>query len=426
VRILLINPPIYDFSAYDYWIKPLGLLYISSILKENNIEVGLIDAMNRFDEYFKNVKSDEYGRGKFPFKKMNKPDVLKKIPLYFKRYGLPSEIIKERIIEFKPDFVFVTTTMTYWYLGAKEILELVKSIDKKIPVFLGGIYPTLLFEHAISLGFDDVFRNNELKRVGDIIGIKIPNNFKDFPPPDYSFYRILKYVAITTSLGCPFRCSYCASYKITPDFQFKEPEIVYDEIRYFYEKGIRDFVIYDDALLFPQDRFISLFKKVGDNLKDIRIHTPNGLHARFIDTEIAEIMKKANFIQPRISLETINREKQLRTGGKIFTDEFEEAVNRLIKTGYKSSDIIAYIIFGLPDDTIDECQKTMDYLHSLKVTIYLSEFSPIPASDYYDVEDPLLSNNTIYLHYKNRGKELQFLKDYKNKLNRILKFQGYQ
>jgi hypothetical protein len=32
-KILLVNPPVYDFAAYDLWAKPLGLLYLSSLLK---------------------------------------------------------------------------------------------------------------------------------------------------------------------------------------------------------------------------------------------------------------------------------------------------------------------------------------------------------------------------------------------------------
>ena len=38
-KILLVNPPIYDFVAYDLWAKPLGLLYLSSILKQQNVDV---------------------------------------------------------------------------------------------------------------------------------------------------------------------------------------------------------------------------------------------------------------------------------------------------------------------------------------------------------------------------------------------------
>jgi len=27
--ILLINPPIYDFAAFDFWLKPLGMLTVA-------------------------------------------------------------------------------------------------------------------------------------------------------------------------------------------------------------------------------------------------------------------------------------------------------------------------------------------------------------------------------------------------------------
>jgi hypothetical protein len=29
LKILLVNPPIYDFSAYDFWLKPYGLLRVA-------------------------------------------------------------------------------------------------------------------------------------------------------------------------------------------------------------------------------------------------------------------------------------------------------------------------------------------------------------------------------------------------------------
>lgn len=38
-RVLCINPWIYDFTAYDYWSEPLGLLYIASFFRERGVEV---------------------------------------------------------------------------------------------------------------------------------------------------------------------------------------------------------------------------------------------------------------------------------------------------------------------------------------------------------------------------------------------------
>ena len=53
-KILLVNPPVYDFAAYDLWAKPLGLLYLSSILKQQNICVQFFDYMDRIIQIYKN------------------------------------------------------------------------------------------------------------------------------------------------------------------------------------------------------------------------------------------------------------------------------------------------------------------------------------------------------------------------------------
>ena len=32
-KILLVNPPIYDFAAYDFWLKPYGMLSVAGFLR---------------------------------------------------------------------------------------------------------------------------------------------------------------------------------------------------------------------------------------------------------------------------------------------------------------------------------------------------------------------------------------------------------
>ena len=45
--VLLINPPIYDFAAYDFFNKPLGLLYLASFLRQAGYEIRYIDCLDR-------------------------------------------------------------------------------------------------------------------------------------------------------------------------------------------------------------------------------------------------------------------------------------------------------------------------------------------------------------------------------------------
>jgi len=44
-KILLVNPPIYDFSAYDFWLKPYGLLRVAGYLR-GQAQLSLFDYLD--------------------------------------------------------------------------------------------------------------------------------------------------------------------------------------------------------------------------------------------------------------------------------------------------------------------------------------------------------------------------------------------
>ena len=66
-RILLVNPPIYDFAAYDFWLKPYGLLSAAGCLR-GRAEFSLFDYLDRLGPLNagkRNLQSDKWGRGRF-------------------------------------------------------------------------------------------------------------------------------------------------------------------------------------------------------------------------------------------------------------------------------------------------------------------------------------------------------------------------
>ena len=76
MQILLINPPIYDFACFDYWLKPLGLLYIADFLRKNNINIELFDFLDRHSQYLdKYIPDKEFSTGNFNKVKIEKPAV---------------------------------------------------------------------------------------------------------------------------------------------------------------------------------------------------------------------------------------------------------------------------------------------------------------------------------------------------------------
>ncbi len=443
MKFLLINPPIYDFSAYDVWIKPLGLLYISSILKSFGHEVVLFDCLS--DQAKLTFRQD--GSGKFYNEPVAKPKILENIPLEYKRYGIKQQLIKDFLISHSDtNYVLITSSMTYWYYGVKEIVSLVKEVIPKSKILLGGNYPILMPEHSkklFSRDVDYIFHTGRISELLEYIKFETNTNynknfyddFNNFPAPDYSHYSgNIPYVVLRTSYGCLYNCSYCASRSITPTYSYKNIETTLKEIKFLYDTTLaKNFVFYDDMIIGPDiTRTKKFFTKLISYNLPIKFYTPNGINPKYIDKQIAQLMKQLNFVDPRLSLETISDKVHDMVDKKIILSEFEFGLNNLISSGYKPNEISVYILAGLPQESLYDVYKSVDFLAKYKVRIRLCEYSPVPKSKMFyqlglnESIDPLLYNNSIFLFNGIPGKvsawcsykELQQLKEYIRQKNK--------
>jgi radical SAM superfamily enzyme YgiQ (UPF0313 family) len=413
---LLVNPPIYDFAAYDLWAKPLGLLYLSSILKANGASVTLLDYTDR--HFSGIVASNRYGCGSYNKQEVEKPKLFAKVPRKYSRYGISADTAEQflRAIP-KPDVIIVTSIMTYWYLGVIEAIDLLKKIFPNVPVVLGGIYATLCYDHAVKntkadyvikgglINLSELFHVKQPK-AAHIAGLRVPETFAEFPVPDYSLYKHNTYAALRMSRGCPMRCSYCAQHILNDKYEVKPQQTVAGEILHFYNMGIHNIAFYDDALLYNNQQIKKVLEtiiKTRPNMpQGLALHTPNGLAAKHLDLELAGLMHKANFVMPRFSLETSNPDTQHLSDGKITNDEFEFAINCLQKAGYKKGEYMAYLLMGLPNQSLDDVEKSVRFANKLGAKISISEYSPIPHTASFNTldnifkEEPLLGNNSAY------------------------------
>ena len=300
----------------------------------------------------------KYGAGHYRFDEVAKPQILKEVRRKFKRYGIPPGIFIEKLRKSGPvDLVVMTSMMAYWYPGIQAAIGIIREELGDIPVILGGIYATLYHKHASDhSGADFIYRgqvNDALKFAISTFGFRMKKKCEERP-----YYEILPCpnthcAPLLTSTGCPFQCSYCAS-SILADFSQRSPEEVLREVLDFHEKGVTDFAFYDDALLINSDTHLKpLLRKVIAEGLHVRFHTPNGLHARFIDQELAGLMKQAGFTTIRLSLETINEERQKNSGAKVLSEDVERAVSALWNAGFTKKDVGVYIMYGLPGSGIE-------------------------------------------------------------------------
>lgn len=419
--LLLINPWIYDFAAYDLWAKPLGLLSLAALLEANDWTIHYIDCLDFHHPSLKRLRSKGTKRrpdhrGHFYREEIEKPAPLQGVPRRFYRFGLSPEVFREALQSLPvPQAVLVTSGMTYWYRGVHEVIGIVKEAFPSVPVILGGIYATLCSKHAeetsganyVIPGWGEI---QILKLLEGLIGVSpcfIPdfNDLDTLPPPAFSLYPHLDYCCVLTSRGCPFECTYCASTLLNPKFVKRAPVHVVNEIAAWADRGVKDFAFYDDALLVDHEHTIALLQGIEKRRSKIRFHAPNGLHARGITEDVANLMRQVGFDTVRLGLETFSQERQLATGGKVSNEDFQSAVQNLRQAGYASQEIGVYILAGLPGQEREEVEETIRFVKECGARPYLAEYSPLPGTPLwweaikvspFDLQgEPLFHNNTI-------------------------------
>lgn len=404
-RILLINPWIYDFAAYDLWAKPWGLLKISSILKRSGKDVYFLDALDRHHPLAENRFPDKPdGTGKYPSEEIPKPCALKHVPRRYKRYGLGVEAFKRSLPAEEMDAVLISSGMTYWYPGAFEAIRIVRERYPDACVILGGTYATLCPDHAKkNSGADHVIPNSRIGELARLLGTDAEISFGTVLDEgiDYGWYDDPPYAVLRLSLGCPFDCAYCAQKKLGPQLTTKDPGRAFSELEGLYDKGIRRFAFYDDALLAPE---VDLKAYLGSVIREgieASFYTPNGLHARFIDGEIASLMERSGFEGPVLSLEFSSDSSGLKWHSKVSRAELEKAARELKKAGYGPGEFTVYLMLGVPGSPLHEVEEGIEFVHSLGGRVSLSEFSPVPGTRLAHEagacpDEPLLHNNSIY------------------------------
>ncbi len=419
-QVLLVNPWIHDFAAYDFWAAPLGLLTLGAILRRHGIPVSYINCLDRFHPGTPRTdRAHRNGRGAYLKTRLPNPKGLEKIPRTFSRYGIPPEWFREDLKAVAPpDLILVTSLMTYWYPGVRETIRELRGAFPSVPIVLGGIYASLCPSHAeANSGADLVITGACEHRILDIIsehtGFSVspvidPEDLDSLPFPILDLQHHIPFLPLLTSRGCPFSCAYCASGYLSPLRQKRKPEKIVEEIVFWHRKyGVCDIAFYDDALLVDAENHAEiLFEKIIETGMPLRFHTPNALHIRNISKTVAELMFRAGFHTIRLGLETARFHDREGLDTKVTRSEFGRAVRHLLDAGFKKEQVGAYLLMGLPDQAISAVESSIRVVRKSGITPILAHYTPIPhtrmwpravAVSRYDLEsDPIFTNNALW------------------------------
>lgn len=240
-----------------------------------------------------------------------------------------------------PDIVYVTSLFTYTW---KPVHEAVKFYKEKYPdskVILGGIYATLMPEHAASSG---AFVHRGLfKEAEDLL-------------PDYSLFPDWNASIIFSSRGCINHCPFCAVPKLEPQFDANK------SIRHLIWPGHKKVILWDNNLMAsPYWKEILLeIRELG-----LKVDFNQGIDARIITHEKADIIASLKTDIIRIAFDNINEE-----------EEVERGVRLLKSAGIRPRKILAYLLYNFnegPEDLLYRLKKTMEW----GIVSYPMRYQPI-------------------------------------------------
>jgi hypothetical protein len=419
-RILLVNPPILDFAAYDFWLRPYGMLEVAGVIRgQAGFEIfDYLDRLHPWAIQHVGLGRDPWGRGRFHEQRIERPACLAQVPRHFRRFGLPRNLFQEFLTTHGPfDLALVQTVMTYWYLGVREVIVDLRRFQPKARIALGGNYTTLCPDHADRLRADLVLEGMDLAPLWGLLGLE-----PDLSQPAlWEVYPRLGVGALKLTQGCPFRCTYCSVLQVYGPFKSRPLDRSMAEFELLRRCGARHVAFYDDALLYrPEEVLIPFLNHVKQTHSDICFHTPNALNARFVSKDLANLLVRAGVKSFYLGFESASTAWQSGTGGKILNEELTHAVNLLLTTGADPAGITAYQIVGHPSSDIQDLEASMGFVHSLGIRGMLADFSPIPGTPdgqacrpWIDLDEPLMHNKTAFaiirlgLDPVNRLKELQ-------------------
>ena len=425
-KIVLVNPPIYDFAAYDFWLKPYGLLTVAGYLR-GKADFKLFDYLDRqvpFAAGQEKLASDRWGRGRFYCENIPSPPCLETIPRHFRRFGLPRSMFTDFLASEGPfDFALVQTTMTYWYPGVEEVIEDIRKVMPATKIVLGGNYATLCPDHIQTLGADLLVQGADLKPLREFL--QVMPDVKQ--PPLWQAYPKLSVGVLKLTDGCPFNCTYCSVPKVYGGFTSRPLEHSLTELKLLCRLGVQNIAFYDDALIFKAEVIIQFLNEVVRRKIRANFHCPNALNARFITADLAALMVRAGFKTFYLGFESASAKWQKRTGSKVFSDELAQAAGHLIRAGAEPANITAYQILGHPHIDIQELEASMCFVNSLGIRGMLADFSPIPGTPdgeycrkWVNMDEPLMHNKTAFPIILSGFDETNRLKDLQRKLNRSL------
>lgn len=297
------------------------------------------------------------------------PIGLLKLASYYRKKGCNIRLIQgNKMIDFKPDQILVTSLFTYWSEYVKQTVQFYKNQFPNSKIWVGGVYASLMPEHCKNYtGCDKVFT-----------GVYKP---VDICKPAYDLVDV-DYQIIHSMRGCIRKCKFCGTWKIEPKLMFKKSikkEICSNKL-----------VFYDNNLLVNPniENILNEIAVARWNDKPIRCESQSGFDGRILMGRpwLAELLKKARFDNPRMAWDW----------GYSDYKKIKNQIDILKEAGYSAKEIYVFMVYNF-EIPFEEMEKKRQKCKEWGVQIVDCRYRPL---------------NQTFDNYNPQAREGQTSKDY--------------
>ena len=193
------------------------------------------------------------------------------------------------------------------------------------------------------------------------------------------------YASIMTSLGCPYKCSFCCINAPfgTNRYRMRKPADVVAEIAMLYrDYGVRTFKIVDEMFVLNPKHYLA----ICDGLIEAELGPELNIwaYARIDTVQPAtlEKLRAAGFRWLALGIESGSKHVRDGSDKALKNDDIAGVVRAIQVSGIN---VIGNFIFGLPDDGLRSMQETLDLALSLNCE-FANFYSAMayPGSALYD------------------------------------------
>lgn len=378
-KIMLVVPPTNQFGTAPY--PPIGLGYISAVLKENGYgDVVIFDSMERMWDAERDLVYDGHLIGSFTD-------------------------IERAIREHSPDILGVQSNFTCQYKNVLKTVEVAKSVNPAIVTVIGGHHASVsqnqLMQDAnvdfVIAGDGEYPMVDLLKALESGKGLEtVPSlsyrngngvptinktlylleELDQVPFPDYQGMDLRKYwihrnchgavrkerfAPIVSSRGCPAKCSFC-TYSNTPHkYRARSAGNVIDEIKMLKrEFDIEEITFEDDNLTLKMKRAEEIFDRMIQEKLGVVWSTPNGVAVYALNDSLLNKMKATGCGGLNLAIESGNEEVLRNIIHKPL--KLKQASHVIKKCRELDIAIFGYFLVGTPGETKEQAWDTFRFI----------------------------------------------------------------